>query len=720
MLKNQSKEREAVILSGKVSMFKEGTYVSKRNKQKGSDEKSFYYSFTLTDHTGKIPAIYFSSKTNLQKIRTIKDGDSILVKAGTYETAEITKSVKILGANAGVNPVTEERISETIFTGDLIIAADNVTIDGIALTAKGRIVGDANGVKNPVIINVLSYESTVNPDSSASATAPIYFATTNADASFENVVISQVKYTGSTGRPMILYGHNFNGLTITDSEFISNGSKGNYNDGLKIESIKGNVTITGNHFEKYYQYVIWFMTYQEGTYKIANNTYKDCGQTASSHTGARFGTYKGADDGIVNITFTHNTVDNSFSLIRLDTNASRTAATQIVKVNYNKLLNCDNLEVKKDLMSELYLNPRTLHVHEISIIEFIKYIHILCKDDNSKDKHNNKSYSTEGLVKVVEKYIPHRDVFKCNDEYITFTDINRNVRIHQLECNNECSNKYEKLKVAISNIKINELDVDSGIKGVPLFNSVKQRRHYHLINLATKEKVDCLLLPEISLPIAMLNTYAEHSRRKQQLIIAGLEHVVVNDFCLNLSIVFLPYEYKGKKEVLLLPRIKNHYSPNEKRMILLHCKKLPQISPSIYHLINWHGMQFTVFNCYELADVFHRSLLRSHIDVLFAIEYNKDTYYYSNIVEATCRDLHCHFIQANTSDYGDSRLSIPKRNIEMTPVKIKGGDNDTIITFTIDVKSLRNFQQQDPLFQNTNHFKNTPPGFNINEVKNRS
>ena len=93
LLKNQSKEREAVILSGKVSMLKEGTYVSKRNKQKGIDEKSFYYSFTLTDHTGKIPVIYFSSKTNLQKIRTIKDGDSILI------VADIKKGIKDLTAH---------------------------------------------------------------------------------------------------------------------------------------------------------------------------------------------------------------------------------------------------------------------------------------------------------------------------------------------------------------------------------------------------------------------------------------------------------------------------------------------------------------------------------------------------------------------------------------------------------------------------------------------
>ena len=56
----------------------------------------------------------------------------------------------------------------------------------------------------------------------------------------------------------------------------------------------------------------------------------------------------------------------------------------------------------------------------------------------------------------------------------------------------------------------------------------------------------------------------------------------------------------------------------------------------------------------------------------------------------------------------------------MTPVKIKGGDNDTIITFTLELKSLRDFQLQDPLFQNTNDYQNTPPGNDSRNVKNRN
>ena len=52
----------------------------------------------------------------------------------------------------------------------------------------------------------------------------------------------------------------------------------------------------------------------------------------------------------------------------------------------------------------------------------------------------------------------------------------------------------------------------------------------------------------------------------------------------------------------------------------------------------------------------------------------------------------------------------------MTPVKLKGGDNDTIITFDVDITKLRDFQCQNPIFQNTIEFKNTPPGFDSSKV----
>ncbi len=386
----------------------------------------------------------------------------------------------------------------------------------------------------------------------------------------------------------------------------------------------------------------------------------------------------------------------------LVSNKIYTLLTQPSEENSDLILNVGN---------NSYWNPRMIHAYEICLLKFFKYIR------DFSDRKEDDDYIQKIIKELECNNLCDKDTISNNENPIILKKSENTIaEIPRIYFNSANIKGKQKLNVALSNIKINNKDIAASIKGKTILDSKKRQRHFHLLNMATQENVDCLILPETSLPKDLLVMYAEHSRRKQQLVILGLEHIVSNGFCFNFSVAFLPYVYKGRKEVFILPRLKNHYSPNECREIQKYYNKVPSIGKAIYHLINWKGVQFTIFNCYELADVLHRSLFRSQIDILFAIEYNKDTYYYSNIVESTCRDVHCYFIQANTSDYGDSRLSIPKKHDQMTPVKLKGGDNDTIITFDVDITKLRDFQCQNPIFQNTIEFKNTPPGFDSSKV----
>ncbi len=273
-----------------------------------------------------------------------KDGDTILVVAGTYQGFTINKSVTINGANWGINPVKDTRNAETIFTSDILIYSNNVVIDGIALTEKGRIVGSTSGVSNIKLSNIYCYESTVNPTAQDSSTAPIHFVpqTNDAHAIFEDLELINLKYEKSTGRPMIFYGMQIVNLTIKGCSFVGNSA--NYNDGIKIDStasfgVKGNVSIINNHFENYSQYTIWIRSYGEGTYEIKNNTFKNCGQTAGSHAATTFVKYSGSQTGTAKIEFQYNKVDNSYMLFRLDATADMGENTHDVHVNYNKLLN---------------------------------------------------------------------------------------------------------------------------------------------------------------------------------------------------------------------------------------------------------------------------------------------------------------------------------------------------------------------------------------------
>ena len=285
-------------------------------------------------------------KTLADALAAAKEGDTIVLDAGNYEGAEINVDyLTILGPNAGINPNKDERKEEAVFSADIIISADHVTIDGIQTTGSSLVKGGAEGFDTVTIKNVWSKGSTVNPAAENSNIAPFYFSSTAAGVEYKNVQLIQVRMSDrADGRPMAAYFDQVNGVTIKDSQFI--GKRSSYNDAVKFGNeaaaaygVKGDVEIVGNHFENFAQYVLWFLKYAEGNYVIANNTFLNNGQTAGSHNAARFASYVGAESGVSAIEFTYNTVNNSYMLLRLDVNASRTAATQPVKANYNKLLN---------------------------------------------------------------------------------------------------------------------------------------------------------------------------------------------------------------------------------------------------------------------------------------------------------------------------------------------------------------------------------------------
>ena len=72
---------------------------------------------------------------------------------------------------------------------------------------------------------------------------------------------------------------------------------------------------------------------------------------------------------------------------------------------------------------------------------------------------------------------------------------------------------------------------------------------------------------------------------------------------------------------------------------------------------------------------------------------NRDTNYFSSIVESTSRDLHTVIVQANTSKYGDSRITAPFKTSLKDILKIKGGEEDVMIVGKIDWERLKKFRE---------------------------
>ncbi len=79
-IKNISGEKLSVILSGVISNFQKKHYIKKKEKAKGENAKeSSYYTFTLTDSSGRMNCTYFSSLTNEKKMDKLGDDARVII-----------------------------------------------------------------------------------------------------------------------------------------------------------------------------------------------------------------------------------------------------------------------------------------------------------------------------------------------------------------------------------------------------------------------------------------------------------------------------------------------------------------------------------------------------------------------------------------------------------------------------------------------------------------
>lgn len=382
-------------------------------------------------------------------------------------------------------------------------------------------------------------------------------------------------------------------------------------------------------------------------------------------------------------------------------------------------------EIDQKFLNSSWLIPRHIWLHEICSLQIPC---ILNKDYDSSFYHDNRrqprnefisscmelfrQLNGESLTSVIRT--------KKHKLYSETKGKTKTRRIYSEIINVGVEEGGDKIKVGLSNVNTNLEDINEAILHRSILDVKKRMRHIDILNLAEKARVDILLLPEVFVPFDWLCAYADEARRKQRAMIFGLEHFSLENTCYNIAITLLPFEFHGRREALIVPRLKNHYSPREITYIEGCRKQVPHKKYSIYHLFQWRGIQFSVYNCFELTDIVHRSIFRSELDILFAIEYNLDVNYFSNISESVSRDLHCYYIQANTSYYGDSRVVEPKKTEYQNPVRVKGGDNDVILSYTLDIAALRKFQAQTYLLQEEHkQFKKTPPDFQHEKVEDR-
>lgn len=371
-------------------------------------------------------------------------------------------------------------------------------------------------------------------------------------------------------------------------------------------------------------------------------------------------------------------------------------------------INTESLQLKIDKLDYVNVNPivtfddeEDAHLLERAFdiyysINFSSYIHKPDKDD-LRDKIYKRKLFRKSRVKRNRISIPN------------------------------APSPIEKLKIAVASMQVNDNDILNNIKGRQRLKG-RDKVYSKLINyvMDMDDPADLFILPEhsvIDLSILKFGYFSSHS---QIGVVFGLEHLFVNKIAFNFIITILPFEVNGNKDAVIIPRLKNHYSPFEEDLLIGNHYKIPIPDPAIYDHFIWRGLYFSNYYCYELADISHRSLFKSKVDFLIASEWNKDINYFSNVIESVTRDIHCYFIQVNTAQFGDSRITSPQKTEIMDLLRLKGGINETILVGEIDIKSLRDFQyvkyslqKDDRIFSGNKKYKPIPPSYIKDNVKKR-
>jgi len=348
-------------------------------------------------------------------------------------------------------------------------------------------------------------------------------------------------------------------------------------------------------------------------------------------------------------------------------------------------------------------SPKFIHLDEFFILTFIRRLHEKRWSDVKVYEHILKYY-----LKTIkkeswqdDKYLPfiveNRPIDNrfYNKEYIIKKYKFNNYSYFKLNISKKYLLKKTKIKIALANVNISQQECENPILDKSNSSYTKKVAIYDFLKNIMSLKVDIFVMPELYIPISWLSELVYFSRKTQKMLIFGLEYIKNGDRIHNHIVTVIPSTtFTGLKTACVFIREKNDYSPLEQEQIAKLGKRCYDSTSPLYHQFEWKGLDFTCFNCFELTDIVARSFFKSQIDILFTVEYNQDTNYFSSIINSTSRDLHCYVVQSNTSQYGDSRITLPSKTDLKDILKIKGGDNNSIVVGTVDIEKLNEFQAE--------------------------
>lgn len=252
--------------------------------------------------------------------------------------------------------------------------------------------------------------------------------------------------------------------------------------------------------------------------------------------------------------------------------------------------------------------------------------------------------------------------------------------------------KTGKTRIAIANVRTDENDLKAILKEEAKDLSGRSEEINEIVNEAIRHKSDILVFPEAYIPIACLRQLQKKAAKNKMTIIGGIEHIKHGDKVYNFTTTIIPV--KKEKITYAVPffHLKEYYAPEEEKLI--RGENLVPVVGKSHTLFDWNNVRFASFCCFELTAIRLRTEFKREADVIIGVEWNKDTNYFSNIMESLSRDLSCYCVQANVSEYGDSRIIQPTSSVFMNIARIKGGINASVIIGEIDIPALRDHHEK--------------------------
>ncbi len=285
----------------------------------------------------------------------------------------------------------------------------------------------------------------------------------------------------------------------------------------------------------------------------------------------------------------------------------------------------------------------------------------------------------------------------------------------------------EKIVVALPSIETADSDWAAMACGKGNLSKVRYKAISDIVNKTIKLKVrpDYLIFPELSLPIEWVDSVSSRLGSAGISLIAGTEYrhlpggVVHSEACMVLSDNRLGFPSFSK---IWQPKLQPAVN-EDKDLISIHGKRWKRFSGVTSR--HWkqrkktvyvhNGVNFGVMVCSELQNSRDRISFQGAVDALFVLCWNPDLDTFSSLIESTALDIHAYTVLVNNRKYGDSRIRVPaKKSFDRDLARVRGGDNDFLVAATLEISSLRQFQNRSKRWPAANDkYKPVPEGFQL-------